>query len=1457
MTNLRENSGILGYGKSKQKKNRDFIMPDVAGGMYRAESGDADSAAPVGIEYADALARSLEPGARYIEQSNNRWEALDAERIGETVRARQLEAFVPRDTPERRRRLFVTSPKVVNEALDDYYSTTFAPNFKAQRSQADERAINAYRDYVVPGAEPLAALGAMRRETNPARIIGNTMTMDDDGKLDAIAERYAGYAGLNPQDYRRSVLEPALRERATDELIKERTPKSSAEYVGRQAWRSSLPGALSEMALQGYSGTHSHRFLDDAAMDNYGASRLEDWTAGVGGLLLDSGVFAGLGSAASSATGAATNFIKNRAVARIMARGAASGMTRKAAEQTVRNAMVNSLGAKIVQSSFNQGLTLGAYDAAHSVVNDILHNEEINAGAAADAFGRGATTGAALGVVGTPLKAISRGLTGGKKLAASAGVLTAESAVFTGMAEAGKLAQGIEVEPIDLLYDFGESAATLLAMRMFHWQPSGAGNKLNSVGRLKSQLRFSLPESEEMARAGVDAEAFITKLEKSLNVYRTGNSERTDDAVRDDYMRLMLSPELSASTRSKLLFLVENKISSTPPAVVDYSIEPLGNDRYNFVTMDAEGRKIESVPCEGEEGIKSALFIHTGSLRRNRIAEHERLLMQSYDSQNFFRQAGKYARETGTDINVIAEAMYAKANGEEVTPEQQQMLGDILRRSNYSDSEVAQMLYNTRRSLEQKYGLHEGSLLEAVNKNFFYCSPNENAALNEYERIMRNEVHSLYDGTSPERAAQLSSGSGRYGGLGNEELKNMERSEFTANAIRTGKGLNEGAIPTLSEKYGIFSSGMREPEGWDQQYVWNTHGNRYTIEEVERMAVEAKEFARKLGVEIDVIRNEREISEYDNDYSNKVRSYGWYDEANDAVVINIPNNANVRELHATIVHEVVGHMGLSKLFGNYYTDFLEELYSRGSREVREGIEQQAKKLGGNHHYGADEYLARLSEKTITTPEERSILQRFRDFVRDMLRRLNIYDAPIGERELMTLIRRHHQAMANRRGVSEYRSEAFVPFKSARYADDGYENLESLKMRYDRMKEEYPRFENIPEPFRYHKLALYGEVEDADAYDAAVSARMRNQYRDIGLVGIENLKNAKIEKFDNRLKKARTWYTDYHRKETAERKTPFRQDTSGRLKIFVGDHIQNARIKDYVLRTLETAEPRLAKKYRKILGKPEGTRSLGEMKFLKGIYRMVDIYDDTAVLGDILADERFFSIYPDAKKLPVVFHPLKNKLSLYDVQNKVIVVDKRGFANSDELKSSLYLALNHVVQDIESFDIAPVDFQHIVENMLVQYYQGRNTSNYLMDAKKDGMRMPEFFKKDYGVEYNEFNTLFPTPESYVRSHIGRNIMQRNQSQHIGYTTDDEQLKSILMGPLDIIESTLAKIRYRGEIGIPRKVATLYDAERMTGRYAYPEDHPYNHPVRPIREIKRDYYRYYGKNPIELPTLKLKR
>jgi hypothetical protein len=183
--------------------------------------------------------------------------------------------------------------------------------------------------------------------------------------------------------------------------------------------------------------------------------------------------------------------------------------------------------------------------------------------------------------------------------------------------------------------------------------------------------------------------------------------------------------------------------------------------------------------------------------------------MQNYDSQNFFHQAGKYALETGTKVDVISDAMYKKANGEPLTATEQGIMDDILQRSNYKDNEVAQMLYGIRRNLEVEYGLKEGSLLAAVNKSTFHCSPKENEALNAYEKRIESEVHALYDGVSQSRAMELSADGRRFAGLGNEELKKAEGESYVTNAIRTGEGLNEGSIPTITEKYGLFANDLR------------------------------------------------------------------------------------------------------------------------------------------------------------------------------------------------------------------------------------------------------------------------------------------------------------------------------------------------------------------------------------------------------------------------------------------------------------------------------------------------------------------------------------------------------------------------------------------------------------------------------------------------------------------------
>lgn len=1302
MNTFEENNGIYGYENSKVKKQKEMLG-----------YADATATYPLYNNSVSDMNEQMHLGAQQLRESQQRWDNWVEMDRNKALLNSQKEFLVPKNTEERRRRMFVTAPNVVNNALNDYYNDTFKPNLTTERKKADESAMEAYKQYAtVPGANPMTALGELNSKSDPMTALDKAMVADDNGVLDKISERYASYAGLDPKEYRRTVLEPALRNRAVGEFIDERTPKSTMEYIGRGTWRNSLMGGLTDFALQGYSRNSNQRFLDDAAMENYKPSRTEQWVAGVGGLLVDAGIFAGIGTGASKLTGATTNIIKKRAVNKLLANGATNGLTREAAEQIVKNSMVNSLSSKIVQSSMTQGLTLGTYDAAHSVVDDLLHGEDINAGNAALAFTKGAATGTMLGTVGTPLRAVSRGLTGGKKLVAATGVLSAESAVFTASTELEKAASGIEIEPIDLLHDFSESTATLLAMRMFHWRPTGAKEKLNTVGRLKGDLRFSLPEADEVAKAGVNPNDFVANVEKCLNFYQK-NSEKAQERVIEDYLKLMSNKELSASTRSKLLYIVENKITSTPPLPVDYKIENLGKGNFEFITYDAEGLPIEKQLYSGEEAMENACFNQIGRIRRNRIANSENMLMQRYDSQNFFRQAGQYARETATDVDVISDIMYRKANKESLTVPEENMMNDILQRSNYSDTEVGQMLYEIRRNIENKYKLNEGSLLAAIDKNALYCSPAENEALNAYEMAIENEIKNLYGGTSKERAKYLSTYPGKYSGKGNAELQRWE--------------LNDYRVSELNRLY----------------------SQRSRLQEIEDKAIEAEKVAESLGTDIEFVRNEDEISVLDPQYRNKIRSLGWYDENKNKIVINLPNNADISEVKKTVVHETVGHKGFAELFGDNYYKFLDEIYARGSKEVRDGIDAQMER-NGSFYAGADEYLAMLSERTTSTPEQRNLLQRFHDFVKDMLRRFNIYNSEISENELVSLIQRHHSAMLRQRTSGNYRKRAFTPFETAW---SGYGD--------------------------YRDYGNNGVKNDLPKY----------RYRYIGEKGATELKD-KDRQFLDRLGMAKSMQKRNIPMELIREKTGWEKDEKGSWRMPVNNDLHNVRVGDYVYRSLRLSEPLRAKLYLKIINKPFYLRTDDEKLVLDKYYKMRLPYDDSATLGDIMYEPLFFTAYPSIEKTPVVFSNMIKGYVKYDNDSKKLVVDKSVFAHPD--KESIFLStVQHIVQDYEGMEYVPLNKTKVSDIVKKRYSEAIGYLKFISNLEKYGFesetieKYKKLFLNDFKVRFEDFKKLYPTVYNFAQKADPLYDYESNESRVNLIDLNDARYKAFL-GPLDIID-----------------------------------------------------------------------
>lgn len=1242
-----EQNGIYGYDESKEKRAKN------------ASPGGGNAGEPLdGFVLDDRLA-SVDNTVQRISNLTN---ALGnkSERSAYHFNAAR-ESLVPTDNEQRRRRQFVLSRNIADDAVTDFYNRKVQPEFKSQRELFDKKAADTYRSYSsVAGADPLTSLRMSSAVSEPSKVIDSTMKRIDGAELNRIADAYARYGGLDTDSYRRAMLEPSLRHRMTEEYINESVPRSSLEYVARSAWDNSLTGKLSNLTLD---GTGSRGFINDEAKRRYNASRAEDFAAGVGGLLVDSGIFAGIGSAASTVTGKATSAIAGNLTSRVMAKGAARGLTGETAKRIVDRTFVNTLGTRIATSGATQGLTLGAYDATNSVVDDILYGEGVDAGKAASSFAKGLGTGMALGAVGTPLRMKARGLTGGKKLAASAGVLSAESAVFTLGTEAEKLAAGVEVEPIDLLTDFGESTATLLAMRMAHWRPKGSLDKLGRDGRLKPELSFNQVERQEMHQAGVNPDSFISSMESAL---KPGYPSLHGNARRDfisNYEGLISNDALSASTRAKLLYIVENKLTSTPPVPVDYNIEEAA-DGVLLNVKDNAGRNVQRLKFASRDEAQAFGERNSGVLRRNRIASIEESFRQGIDSENFFRQAGEYARETGIAADEISDIMYKKAKKKPLDSRQQQIIDDILYRSSYNDVELGNVMHDIRNSVEQRYGLRRGALLTAVEKNMNECTEAENRALNDYEAIIRRQAEKQRSGVTEEMHSDAGKLIDRqnFQDYGNEQIRDYERAYSTsvdkrpANAnldIRKSYKVFHPQEYEYAKKYGIPypadgepSLRMNDPRNPMPNYL-------HSHDQLARMTVMANETAKKLNSDIELVYDPHQLDATDNYYARKLTSKGWHDSSNDKVTINLASNDNVEDTNFTVLHETVGHKGLANLFGEHYIKFLDEMLKRATPEVRKKV-KICRTLNGlrNDYEAMDEYLAIAAENTNKTPAERGVVERFKDFLDDALYRMNIPVSGIDDRKIAILMSQHRKAIENNLATDKHRKGIFGSFRASRmdYSGEPYNgSSENNFRRGSNPLLSQNKFRFIGEK-GYNRLVELGET-DFTSEKLATAKRVLDYGAPLG--------NAK-------------WWLGWE------------MGADGKLRYEIDD--SNLKLEFYHEKRLREEHPKYYEFYKDIKsGDVVYKRDRAEVKKMGDkLNKLLKQYTkENPKLSDMLSDNIFFKAYPEFKNVKVKFDEYLDSECLYDHASKTLYVDKNCMG-TPELNVTLAGEMQKMIQYAEGF-----------------------------------------------------------------------------------------------------------------------------------------------------------------------------
>ena len=1339
---------------------------------------------------------------------------------------------VPEATPQRNKFLYSVSSKALEDVATDYFNNELSGLYNKKLDAARIHSNKAYSEYY---QNPVAASRIAKERHDPIKIADETIKEIDTDKLRQMVEPLARRGGFDTDMYIENYVKPTLHNMMLTDYVDKNKPKNSGEYILRSAYNNSLIGKAANIGF----GDKSSALIENESLAKYNAGKLEDFAAGIGSLLIDAPAFAAFGSLAGNLTGKVTKMATDKLATQVLTNSAAEGFTKERAVRLAERAIKGKLSTKIAQSAATQGLTLGTYDLANSVADDVLYNEGVDAGKAAGAFVKGLATGGAVGAVGTRLKKAMGGLTGGKKMLASTGVLSAESAVFTLSTEIDKVFNDVDIEPIDLVNDFAQSAATLGVMKMAHWRPAGAKNKLNADGTLKDELKLSKTEQAELREVNVDPVQFMKEVERTLALPSYGIGA-TRNAITERYVEMMQSKELSAAIKSKLMYLIENKLTSTPPVAFDYNVEQNNKGEWLFTTYDFDGNKIARRAFDSPERLKSHLLVNKSELRKNRIALYEHELLQGVNSQNLLRQAGLYGKEKNVSVDAISQALYKRAQNAPLDGWENLIVREIVERASYDQNGMVQFLADMRRNIEKKHGLADGSLLTKIDEQFYKCTRAENEALDEYEALVRNEVNSLKQGTDKKRAAEFRElgENSNFKGMTNDEVKSKEIADYFTQHPEKNDAVGSGF------KVKPIEINDNEPS----EYVWSYNGVKNTTEGIKFLSDAAQKLADRFNLNLEFINNEREISYPDvnnqqdvANYNNKLRAMGWLDR-NGKITINLPNISSVEEVEKTVVHEGVAHFGLLKLFGNHLNNFLEEVYRKASNSVRSDIANiKARYPFADNYTVIEEYLAHLCEKAVLSSGENSMLTNVKDFVKNALVRLNIYtgrNRRITDSDLNSLLRQHAKYIEKRTPPSQYRRWVFGRFDAAKqnessyYDRQAYENDVRAKIATGKYFTNTPsalyntklwqNYEFLPEDKKQEVLKRWGATDEQ-----VMELKSRDKFRFVGKKGADNkafyegneegdpelaqaieLEKKGVDGNDIR------FATGWHRGIDKE----WRKEMSDN-KMMVTDQLYNA---------LAGKDKELALDYLDLKKIPLDAWGHDEIAVWKRVQRESGDFLKNGSLRDVLQDPSFYATYPELASLPIEIVNNSDVPLRYDSRNKKLLVDKSFFVYPE---NSVYMSgvLQNVIQDYEGFSKAVSMNVFGINSKLGRKYREaqkvieaiNNARSVVPDFDKN-REIDKAFEKEYKFTPEEFKKRFPSLEEYMIYKLTgrdiafsgdvevRNVMNRFDAGEFDgrlippETTEDvprskqvpikelSDLKKYFNGPLDIIFQKLQQL-----------------------------------------------------------------
>lgn len=683
----------------------------------------------------------------------------------------------------------------VTTRLEDLYQKRIAPLFEKYRQDADAAARKAIMDdarsinRILPGGSGTTLPGMsgiasekVKQETDPAKVMNEAAAMltEMSQQDPELREEIAGIAKLLGKDdvdaFTEEVVQYA-RQRMTDDYIQQNTPKNSFEYLMKAGFGSSMLGMVGDLANKSLT----QRQIEQAGLQGYKPSDGEE----IGAMFL--GIAADLPMlAASGGVGGAVGkqLIKQQAAKLI-----ASGISREVAEGIAMRA-IQQTGMRWGLRAASEAATFAALEGAGSAIQQAYANGEIDPFEVMSSMGRGAGTGAVMGVFGVGNEIFKGGAkrmlgdTAGKALGYTTS-LGGRTSILAGSSVMGQYMSdpAFDINNVDWTKEFTHAALmnvgfdVLGAVKRYAARKPGMKDidlesfkltkdnieQLNAAGIEGSnamEIAKSLLQLKdaELLRQSPEAEAGLAGkewafVEQSLGVSKEGSA----------LGRLLTDPNVDMATKAKIGYLMTGRAFEVMPSTrVSMEQDEAGN--YIVTSFDPSGQTNETRRFANEAEARNYFTNAESDAKRNQVSALEGMMDDAGKMASATELFDIVAKQFGVTREQIAQVYADGRNGVKLQGRERQayerlddMLKGMIRYENYHYS-----TNELKRRMNEGYGEQEGWIDAVLKKSYKRLNDRERQAYNEYIdnmiRLLEGEqtasnrllgVEAPFDGAAP------------------------------------------------------------------------------------------------------------------------------------------------------------------------------------------------------------------------------------------------------------------------------------------------------------------------------------------------------------------------------------------------------------------------------------------------------------------------------------------------------------------------------------------------------------------------------------------------------------------------------------------------------------------------------------------------------------------------------------